>query len=152
MRRPGGPWRCDPPTTREHAVRRIPCVATMNVELVAPDRKIWTGEAEMVIARTTEGDIGILPNHEPMLGVLVESPVRIKRTEGDELVAGVHGGFLSVTRDSVSVLAEVVELAEEIDAARARQALDRADGSDDDQAKAASRRAAARLRAAGETV
>ena len=125
----------------------------MNVELVAPDRKIWTGEAEMVIARTTEGDIGILPNHEPMLGVLVESPVRIKRTEGDELVAAVHGGFLSVTRESVSVLAEVVELAEEIDAARARQSLEDAkSGDDDDEAKAKTRRATARLRAVGESV
>jgi F-type H+-transporting ATPase subunit epsilon len=124
----------------------------MNVELVAPDRKIWTGEAEMVIARTTEGDIGILPNHEPMLGVLVESPVRIKRTEGEEIVAAVHGGFLSVTRDNVSVLAEVVELAEEIDAGRARQALDNAKSGEDDEDKAAARRATARLRAVGETV
>jgi F-type H+-transporting ATPase subunit epsilon len=124
----------------------------MNVELVAPDRMVWSGEAEMVIARTTDGDIGILPNHEPTLGVLVESPVRIRRADGDELVAAVHGGFLAVTRDTVSVLAEVVELAEEIDTGRARQALDRAGGNDDDEAKAASRRASARLRAAGETV
>jgi F-type H+-transporting ATPase subunit epsilon len=127
-------------------------VATMNVELVAPDRMVWSGEAEMVIARTTDGDIGILPGHEPTLGVLVESPVRIKRGDENELVAAVHGGFLSVTRDSVSVLAEIVELAEEIDTARARQALDRSRGSDEDDAKAAERRAAARLRAVGETV
>src|SRR3954451_24645469 len=111
----------------------------MNVELVAPDRQIWSGEAEMVIARTTEGDIGILPGHEPTLGVLVESPVRIKRSGEDELVAAVHGGFLSVTRDSVSILAEVVELAEEIDASRARQSLDRSRDGDDDDAKAAAR-------------
>lgn len=124
----------------------------MNVELVAPDRMIWSGEAEMVIARTTDGDIGILPGHEPTLGVLVPSPVRIRRDGQDELVAAVHGGFLSVTRDSVSVLAEVVELAEDIDTSRARQALDRARGSDDEEAKAAERRAAARLRTVGETV
>ena len=105
----------------------------------------------MVIARTTEGDIGILPGHEPVLGVLVESPVRIKHGESEELVAAVHGGFLSVTRDSVSILAEVVELADEIDTARARQALDGATG-DDDESKAAARRATARLRAVGETV
>jgi F-type H+-transporting ATPase subunit epsilon len=124
----------------------------MNVELVAPDRKIWSGDAEMVIARTTEGDIGILPNHEPMLGVLVESPVRIKRGEGDDLVAAVHGGFLSVTRDNVSILAEVVELAEEIDAGRARQSLEGAKSGDDDESKAAARRATARLRTLGESV
>src|SRR5438874_13119046 len=123
----------------------------MNVELVAPERKSWSGEAEMVIARTTEGDIGILPGHEPVLGVLVESPVRIKHGGGEELIAAVHGGFLSVTRESVSILAEVVELANEIDAGRARQALDSASG-DDDESKAAARRAAARLRAVGETV
>jgi F-type H+-transporting ATPase subunit epsilon len=123
----------------------------MNVELVAPARKIWSGEAEMVIARTTEGDIGILPGHEPVLGVLVESPLRIKHGESEELVAAVHGGFLSVTRDSVSILAEVVELADEIDTARARQALEGASG-DDEESKAAARRAAARLRAVGETV
>ena len=124
----------------------------MNVELVAPDRMVWSGEAEMVIARTTDGDIGILPGHEPTLGVLVPSPVRIRRDGQDELVAAVHGGFLSVTRDSVSVLAEVVELADDIDTSRARQALERARSSDDDDAKTAERRAAARLRAVGETV
>src|SRR3954470_20347600 len=135
------------------SIARIRCVATMNVELVAPDRMIWSGEAEMVIARTTDGDIGILPGHEPTLGVLVEHPVRIRRSGDDELVAAVHGGFLSVTRDSVSVLAEVVELADEIDTGRARQALERSRGADDDDdAKAAGRRAEARLRAAGENV
>jgi F-type H+-transporting ATPase subunit epsilon len=67
-------------------------------------------------------------------------------------VAAVHGGFLSVGRDGVQVLAEVVELADEIDTARARQALDRARGGDDEESAAAVRRATARLRAAGETV
>jgi len=124
----------------------------MHVELVAPDRMVWAGDAEMVIARTTDGDIGILPNHEPTLGVLVETPVRIKRSDEDELVAAVHGGFLAVTRDQVSVLAEVVELAEEIDAGRARQALEQARGGDDEESKSAERRATARLRAVGETV
>src|SRR5213595_715478 len=125
----------------------------MHVELVAPDRMIWSGDAEMVIARTTDGDIGILPGHEPTMGVLVEHPVRIKREGEDELVAAVHGGFLAVTRDSVSILAEVVELADEIDSSRAREALDRSGGEDDEaDAKAARRRASARLRAVGDSV
>jgi F-type H+-transporting ATPase subunit epsilon len=124
----------------------------MNVELVAPDRIVWSGEASMVSARTTAGDIGILPNHEPMLGVLVESPVRIKRESEDELVAVVLGGFLSVTRDFVSILAEQVELADEIDASDARSELERAKGSDEDDDKAAVRRATARLRTLGEQV
>lgn len=123
----------------------------MNVELVAPDRILWSGEAEMVLARTTEGDIGILPNHEPMLGVLTEAPVRIKREGDDDLVVAVLGGFLSVTRDTVSILAESVETVDEIDVSAARQELDSAQG-DDEESKAAARRATARLRAAGETI
>src|SRR5207245_2815679 len=103
---------------------------------------------------TTDGDIGILPGHEPTMGVLVESPVRIRRADEDELIAAVHGGFLAVTRDSVSILAELVELADDIDVGRAREALDRAKGGEDgdDDAKAAARRATARLRTLGETV
>jgi F-type H+-transporting ATPase subunit epsilon len=81
----------------------------MNVELVAPDRVVWSGEAEIVIARTTEGDIGILPNHEPMLGVLVDHEVTVRQSGGNDLVVEVEGGFLSVTRDSVSILAESVK-------------------------------------------
>jgi F-type H+-transporting ATPase subunit epsilon len=126
-------------------------VATMQVQLVAPDRMVWSGEAEIVIARTVDGEIGILPRHAPLLGVLVEYPVTIRRSGDDALVAAVHGGFLSVRADGVDVLAEVVELAEEIDVARARQALDRTKDSEDEADKAAARRATARLRAAGQT-
>jgi F-type H+-transporting ATPase subunit epsilon len=127
-------------------------VATMQVQLVAPDRMVWSGEADIVIARTVDGEIGILPRHEPLLGVLVEYPVTIRRPDSDALVAAVHGGFLSVSSEGVDVLAEIVELAEEIDVPRARAALDRTKDSDDDADKAAARRATARLRAAGETV
>lgn len=129
-------------------------MAELHVELVSPDRQVWSGEAEMVIARTTEGEVGILPRHAPLLGELVPGPVRIRRSGGEgELVAAVHGGFLSVTEAGVSVLAESVELAEEIDVARARAALDHARNAaaDDDDAAAAALRAAARLRAAGES-
>ena len=124
------------------------------VELVAPDREVWAGEADMVIARTTEGDIGILPRHAPLLGELEPGPVRIRRPGQDELVAAVHGGFLSVTPSGVSILAESVEFAADIDANRAREALDRARqaGPDDEEAAAAGRRAAARLRTLGEPV
>jgi F-type H+-transporting ATPase subunit epsilon len=126
-------------------------VAELHVELVAPDREVWSGDAEMVIARTTEGEVGILPRHASMLGELVPGAVRIRRSGADELVAAVHGGFLSVTEAGVSVLAESVELAAEIDVARARAALARAEASDDDGANAAAGRARARLRAAGES-
>ena len=122
----------------------------MQVQLVAPDRMVWSGEAEIVIARTLDGDLGILANHAPLLGVLAEAPVRIRPVDGEEIVAAVHGGFLSVGPDGVQVLAETVELADEIDVARARQALERSSGDDGDSAKSAARRATARLRAAGE--
>jgi F-type H+-transporting ATPase subunit epsilon len=127
-------------------------MATMQVQLVAPDRMVWSGEAEIVLARTVDGELGILPRHAPLLGVLVEGPVTIRRSGEEPLVAAVHGGFLSVTAERVDVLAEVVELAEEIDVPRAREALDRAKGSDGDEDKAATRRAGARLRAAGQSV
>src|SRR3954452_17979654 len=127
-------------------------MATMEVELVAPDRIVWTGEADFVLARTTEGGLGILPPHQAMLGVLVEYPVTIRRANEDALVAAVLGGFLSVTRERVSILAESVELADEINASDARAEYDRAKSEDDADSKAAARRAAARLRAVGETV
>jgi F-type H+-transporting ATPase subunit epsilon len=127
-------------------------MATMQVQLVAPDRMVWSGEAEIVLARTVDGELGILPRHAPLLGVLVENPVTIRRADEDDLVAAVHGGFLSVSDEGVSVLAEIVELADEIDVSRAREALERSKDGDDDADKAAARRATARLRAAGESV
>jgi len=127
----------------------------LNVELVAVERPIWSGEATMVLARTTEGELGIMPGHAPLLGQLADGwPVRIHRDGEDDLVAAVHGGFLSVTADGVSVLAEIAELADEVDTARARAAYERASGADRDdvEAQAAAARAAGRLRAAGEDV
>jgi F-type H+-transporting ATPase subunit epsilon len=127
-------------------------MSTMQVQLVAPDRMVWSGEAEIVLARTVDGELGILPRHAPLLGVLVENPVTIRRADEGDLVAAVHGGFLSVSDEGVSVLAEIVELADEIDVSRAREALERSKDGDDDADKAAARRATARLRAAGESV
>jgi F-type H+-transporting ATPase subunit epsilon len=124
----------------------------MQVQLVAPDRMVWSGEADLVLARTVDGELGILPRHAPLLGVLVEAPVTIRRSDGEDLLAAVHGGFLSVGADGVNVLAEIVELAEEIDVPRARQALERNKDSENEAEKAAARRATARLRAAGENV
>jgi F-type H+-transporting ATPase subunit epsilon len=84
-------------------------VATpFQVELVAPDRIVWTGEAEMVSARTTEGEIGVLAGHIPLLGVLVEHPVKIQRVSEGDLTVTVTGGFLSVSKEKVSILAESV--------------------------------------------
>jgi F-type H+-transporting ATPase subunit epsilon len=81
----------------------------INVELVAPDRVVWEGEADMVIARTTDGELGVMANHVPLLGVLVDHPVRIRRDGRDIKNVNVRGGFLSVTKEKVSILAESVE-------------------------------------------
>ncbi len=128
-------------------------MATLQVELVAVERKIWSGEATMVIARTTEGELGVLPGHAPLLGELAGGGVVTIRTEsGEDVVVAAHGGFLSVTERGVSILAETAEIAGEIDVERAREALRRAEGAGDEpEAIDAARRAQSRLRAAGES-
>jgi F-type H+-transporting ATPase subunit epsilon len=129
-------------------------VAKLRVELVSPERELWSGEAEMVIARTLDGEIGILPGHSPVLGVMVDgSVVRIKPAEDEEAItAMVSGGFLSVASDEVSLLAEYAELGGEIDVNAAREEYERASSGDGEDAAAAERRARARLRAAGQDV
>jgi F-type H+-transporting ATPase subunit epsilon len=128
-------------------------MATMHVELVSIEAPIWSGEATAVFGRTTEGELGVLPGHTPLLGALEPGyPVRIEREEGDELRVAVHGGFLSVHRDGVSVLAEQAEVSDDIDVSRARDALNKHDADGDADEVAARDRALARLRAAGEEV
>ena len=125
-------------------------MAELNVSLVAVDRKIWSGTATMVVAKTLEGEIGILPRHEPVLALLANSPVRITTTEGDVISAAVLGGFFSVDSDNVSILAESAELSAEIDVDRARLALERAKaaGADTPDEQAAIERAEVRLKVA----
>jgi F-type H+-transporting ATPase subunit epsilon len=126
----------------------------LDVELVSVDKKVWTGEATFVRARTVDGEIGILPGHWDHLSVLVPGGVVDIRTgdgaEGKTLAA-VHGGFLLVHDNVVRILAETAELGADVDVARAHQALDRARGSEDEDAAAAVSRAEARLAAAGQT-
>ena len=124
-------------------------MAQLHVELVSVEREVWSGEADFVSARTTEGDIGILPGHAPLLGELAEGHLVTIKQGGSEVVVAVHGGFLSVTDEGVTVLAEVAELAADIDASRAQAALQRAKGEGDDSAV---RRAESRLRAVGQPV
>ena len=127
-------------------------MAELNVQLVAADRAIWSGSARLVIARTLDGDLGVLPGHALLLAELADGVVTIRTSEGPTVVAAVHGGFISVTDDGVSLLAESAELADEIDVDRARRALQRleaenGDGSDERLAEA-QRRAETRLQAA----
>jgi len=79
----------------------------LHVQVVAVEEKIWSGDAEMLVARTTEGEIGVLPGHAPLLGLLKEpSQVRVRLPGGEQLTYDVSGGFLSVDTDGVTVLAE----------------------------------------------
>lgn len=124
-------------------------MAEMQVELVAVERRVWSGEASFVFARTTVGEIGVLPGHEPTLAQLEDAGiVRIDGTDGNSTTVAVHGGFLHITPEGVTILAESAEIGEDIDVSRARSALDRADTSESEGAAAAAR-AQARLKAAG---
>jgi len=138
----------------------------LNVDLVSAERRVWSGEANFVVARTLDGELGILPGHISLLGVLAEGfTVRITGGEaGDGIEVAAHGGFLSVSDDNVTILAEIAERSTEIDVERARAALARATaagadagpgGTGDDadgSNESAAARARARLAAAGQPV
>ncbi|MBY4131467.1 F0F1 ATP synthase subunit epsilon [Rhodococcus fascians] len=96
----------------------------MEVSLVAVEQKLWSGTATIVSAQTTEGEIGIMAGHEPVLGQLVEAgTVSITTTDGEKIIAAVHGGFLSVTGKTVTVLAESADFADDIDVEAARSVV-----------------------------
>jgi len=130
-------------------------VAEIQVHLVAVERELWTGKAQMVVARTVDGDIGVMAGHSPLLAQLREGfAARIIETDGNVLGVAVHGGFLSVTKDGVSILAEDAQLSDEIDVTRARAAYESAksQGGDSAEAEAELRRAQAQLLATGNDI
>jgi len=126
---------------------------SLHVALVVPDRELWSGEADMVIAKTSEGDIGVLTGHSPVFGVLAEgSLVEIMGGE-DPVRAAVSGGFLSVADDRVSILAAQAQLGAEVDTEETKRELDAAlaeVGSGAAEEPADAKYARARLRAAGQ--
>lgn len=112
--------------------------STLRVEVVSADGLVWEGDAVQVVARTTEGDIGILANHEPFLGILVPGAAEVFTTAGTREVVAVDGGFLSVADNRVSLLNGYARLAKEIslaeaesDLAKAQIALEQGDVSDE---------------------
>ena len=120
----------------------------LQVELVSPERILWSGEADMVVARTSEGDIAFLTGHSPFIGALGIGAVTIRSTSGADTRVAVHGGFVEVSGDRVTILSDVAELAEDIDRARAERALDEAQRRERDgdaEAEAALRRARLRV-------
>jgi F-type H+-transporting ATPase subunit epsilon len=125
---------------------------TLHVSLVVPDRELWSGEARIVIAKTTEGDIGVLAGHSPVFGILAEgSLVEILSGEA-EVRAAVSGGFLSVADDRVSVLAAEAQLGVEVDleAARRKLAAALAEAAAGGEEPAEAKYVKAQLRAAGD--
>ena len=119
-------------------------MAELNIDIVAVDRQIWSGEGTFLFTRTTSGEIGILPNHIPLVAQLVEDAmVRVEREGEDDLRIAVDGGFLSVTEETVRILVENAEFESEINGDSAKQ-----DSESEDERTAAWGRA--RLRALGQ--
>lgn len=127
---------------------------TMQVDVVSAERALFSGGSTGVYARSTVGDIGMLPGHQPALLALGEAPVRIYQPDGDEMRIAVHHGFLECRGDELTVLADIAELAIEIDVDRAKEAYARAlrqaeDPEHAEEARAQRARAELRLRIAG---
>jgi F-type H+-transporting ATPase subunit epsilon len=129
-------------------------MATMQVEVVSPERVLFSGAATQVITRTLGGgEIAFLPGHAPFLGALTENHTRITLANGSVLDVAVHGGFVQVNGTTVTILSDVAELREQIDRQRAIAARERAEErvrhEHDAEAAAALARASARISASG---
>lgn len=125
----------------------------LRAQIVSPERVLFEGEAEMVVCRTPDGEIAFLPEHVPFLGALGVAKVRVLLPGSGEVAAAVHGGFVEVAHDRVTVLSDVAELAPDIDVVRARTAKEAAEAAlrvdpEDVEAKAALARAELRLEVA----
>jgi F-type H+-transporting ATPase subunit epsilon len=126
---------------------------TLHVEVVSPERILWTGDADRVIARTLGGgEIAFLTGQAPFVGALDVGTVRVHREAAEDEIIAVHGGFVEVSHDRVTVLSDVAEVASQIDVERARAAQERAESTrrsaTDAEAEAALRRARVRIEAA----
>lgn len=101
-------------------------MSTLRLEIVTPERKLYEEDVNMVVVKGAAGELGILPNHIPLVTPLKIAPVKAKKNGKDEWIA-VHGGFMEVRKDKVVILAEAAELGKDIDVMRARQAKERAE-------------------------
>ncbi len=124
---------------------------TLHVEVVSPERILWSGDADWVFARTVgDGEIGFATGHAPFVGALDIAKVVVRPPEGSDEVIAVHGGFVEVSHDRVTILSDVAELQEHVDVARARTAKEAAEAElrsdpDGEDAKLALRRADLRI-------
>jgi F-type H+-transporting ATPase subunit epsilon len=125
----------------------------LQVDVVSPERILFSGEAEMVVCRTSDGEIAFLTGHAPFLGSMGIGIVRIHREGGEVVRVAVHEGFVEVKDSRVIVLSDVAELPDQIDAERARRAKEDAErrllNDDDVEAESRLRRAHVRLELAG---
>ncbi|MBB6638094.1 F0F1 ATP synthase subunit epsilon [Cohnella thailandensis] len=101
-------------------------MSTLRLEIVTPERIVYEQDVNMVIANGVSGQLGVLPNHVPMVTPLKIAPIRVKKGNSEELIA-VHGGFMEVRKEKVVILAEAAEQGADIDLSRARQAKERAE-------------------------
>ncbi len=124
----------------------------LDVQLVSPERILFSGEADMVITRTLDGEVAFLAEHAPFIGALAEHVARLHLSDGSVQRVAVHGGFVEVFDNRVIILSDVAELASQVDVERARRAKERAERKDmeenDEEAEAALARAHVRLRLA----
>ena len=105
---------------------------TLHVSMVAADRVVWSGKAKEVMARTVEGDLGILSGHSPLMSLLIPGVVRIDSEDGETVRAVVGDGFISVANNEVSIISEDVSLASELDATKVRSELEEARAQEDE--------------------
>jgi len=101
-------------------------MSTFQLNIITPDQSFFAGEVEMVIARTTEGDMAVLKGHSPFAAPLVVSEIRIKQND-QYRHAACAGGFISVTKEMTTIITDSAEWAENIDAARAAAAKERSE-------------------------
>ena len=90
-----------------------------HVDVVSPEATVWSGEATIVVARTPEGELGIMADHEPLMGALATGPVEIESESGDRTVIGVHGGFIQVLENRVTLITDRAQVT--TDTAEARE-------------------------------
>ena len=129
---------------------------TFHLRITSPDRVFYEGDVTMVEINTTEGQIGVLPNHIPLTSVLAPGACYIHIPDADPKVCAIHGGFFEILQDSMTILAEVCEWPDEIDMKRAEEARIRAERrlaekdaeTDIGRATLALKRSAARIEAA----
>ena len=124
----------------------------LEVQLVSPERILFSGEADMVVTRTLDGEVAFLAGHAPFIGALGEHVARVHLSDGNVQRVAVHGGFVEVSANRCTLLSDVAELPDHIDVERARRAREAAEArlreGDDTEAEAALRRAMVRLEVA----